>query len=138
MEGRWDTYPGDNFSALTEKLSVITYETRGLYECLHHWKKLQGYTSMSKMVSKTTPAFLPANREALGHYFKDCSFYYKLAQCNKRTPIPITLRLKWQVKSEKNKNGQASKLVTATINVHFCKSVSTNIMTKIRYNQHND
>ena len=43
-------------------------------------------------IPKTTPAFLPANTEAFGHYFQDCSFYYQLTQCNKRTPIPITLR----------------------------------------------
>ena len=82
------------FTTFTEKLSVTTNDTRGLQECLHQWKKLQGYTSISKMVPKSTPAFLPANREALGHYFQDFSFYYQLAQCNNRTPIPITLR--WQ------------------------------------------
>ena len=41
---------------------------------------------MPNMVPKT-PAFLPTNKEALGYYLQAWSFYYELAQCNKRTPI---------------------------------------------------
>ena len=43
---------------------------------------------MSENGTKTTPVFLAA----LGHYFKVWSPYYQKAQCNKKTPIPASLR----------------------------------------------
>ena len=53
--------------------------------------------------TKTTPVFLPADGEAycIGRYFQVRSPNYQAAQCNQKTPVPVSSR--WQVRSEKAK-----------------------------------
>ena len=64
----------------------------------------------------------------LGRYFQVQSPDYQAAQCNQKTPIPVSSR--WQVRSEKAKKGQASTLTTTITSVHLPKSVSTNLTIK--------
>ena len=60
-----------------------------------------------------------------GRYFQVWSSYCQTAQCNQKTPIPVSL---WsQVRSEKDKKGEASILITATTNVHLPNPVSNNL-----------
>ena len=42
--------------------------------------------------TKTTPVFLPTDGEASGCYFQVQSPYYQAAQCNQKTPIPVSSR----------------------------------------------
>ena len=53
--------------------------------------------------TKTTPAFLPADGEASWSLLPSSSPYYQVAQCNQKTPIPVSSRL--QVRPEKAKKG---------------------------------
>ena len=64
----------------------------------------------------------------LGRYFQVRSPYYQAAQCNQKTPIPVSSR--WQVRSEKAKKGCASTLITATISDYFPKAVSIDLTIK--------
>ena len=78
----------------------------------------------------------------LGRYFQVRPPYYQVAQCNQKTPIPVSSR--WQVTSEKAKKGKASTLTTATTSVHLLTPVSTDLTVKLhlhyitfRFNQPN-
>ena len=55
--------------------------------------------------------------KCLGHYFQVWSPYYQVAQCNQKTPIPISS--KWKVRSEKIK-----KVISINTNhsYHQCPS----------------
>ena len=72
--------------------------------------------------------FYELMEKPLGRYFQVWSAYYQVAQCNQKTPIPISSR--WQVRSEKAKKGSASTLITATASVHLPKPVSTDLTMK--------
>ena len=53
----------------------------------------------------------------LGRYFQVRSPYYQAAQCNQKTPIPVSLR--WQVRSEK-----AKKRISININHSYHQRLS--------------
>ena len=60
------------------------------------------------------PLFYLLMEKPPGCYLQVWSPYYQVAQCNQKTPIPVSWR--WQVRSEKAKKGYASTLIiTATI-----------------------
>ena len=44
----------------------------------------------ANMALKLSPVFLPADGEALGRYFQVRSPYCQAAQCNQKTPIPVS------------------------------------------------
>ena len=88
--------------------------------CGSHWKFIcrnKGHQGTSKISTlseialrahfharygiKTAPVFLPADGEASWSYFQVWSHYYQAADCNQKTPIPLSSR--WQVRSEKDK-----------------------------------
>ena len=73
--------------------------------------------------------FYSLMEKPLGHYFQVRSSYNQAAQCNQKTPIPVSLW--WQVRSEKAKKGEASTLITATTNFHLPKPVSTDLTIKL-------
>ena len=75
----------------------------------------------ANMALKVLQYFYLLMEKPLGHYFQVWSPYYQVAQCNQKTPIPVSSR--WQIRSEKAKKGEASALITATTSVHFPKSV---------------
>ena len=64
----------------------------------------------------------------LGRYVQVLSPYYPVAQCNQKTPIPVSSRR--QVKSEKAKKGYASTHITTTTSVHLPKPGSTDLTIK--------
>ena len=73
--------------------------------------------------TKSSLVFLPADRET------SCwSPYYRVVQCNQKTPIPVLPR-SW-ISSVKAKKGQALTLITATTSIHLPKPVSTDLTTK--------
>ena len=74
--------------------------------------------------TKTTLVFLPADRKA---YLQVRSPYYETAQCNQKTPIPVSQGDMWGVRKPKKDKHQ---LVTATTNVHLPKSISTDLTIK--------
>ena len=80
------------------------------------------------MVLKLPWYFYMLMEEPLGCYFQVQSPYYQEAQCKQKTPIPVSL--KWQLRSEKTKKGQASTLITATTSIHLPKPVSTDLTIK--------
>ena len=82
----------------------------------------------TNMALKLPQYFYSLMGKPLGRYFQVWSSYCQTAQCNQKTPIPISL---WsQVRSEKTKKGEASILITATTNVHLPNPVSTDLTTK--------
>ena len=64
----------------------------------------------------------------LGCYFQVWSPYYQAAQCNQKTPIPISSGQ--HVRSEKAKKRYASTLITATNSVYLPKPVSMDLTIK--------
>ena len=62
----------------------------------------------------------------LGRYFQVWSPYCQVAQCNQKTPIPISSG--WQVRSEKTK--KRLTLITTTTSIHFPKPISTDLTIK--------
>ena len=85
-------------------------------------------TSMHGMVLKLSQYFYLLMRKPHGCYFQVWSPYYKVAQCNQKTPIPVSS--KCQVRSEKAKKGYASTLITATSSVYLPKPVSSDLIMK--------
>ena len=67
-------------------------------------------------------------KKPLGCYFQVQSPHYQAAQCNQKTPIPVSSRS--QVRSEKAKKGSASTLITATTIIPLPKPVSTDLTIK--------
>ena len=55
----------------------------------------------TNMALKLPQYFYLLMEKPLGHYFQVRSPYYQAAQCNQKTPIPVSSR--WQVRSEKAK-----------------------------------
>ena len=64
MQDCWSLPYFLSFFPCTENTSVVTNNTQGPQKYPHHWKKLWGCTSMRENGTKTTPVFLPADREA--------------------------------------------------------------------------
>ena len=83
----------------------------------------------TNMALKLPRYFYLLMEKPLGRYFQVWSPYYQAAQCNQKTPIPVSSRR--QVRSEKAKKGKASTIITATTNVHLPKSVSTDLTIKL-------
>ena len=77
---------------------------------------------------KTPPVFLLADGEASWSLLPSLSPYYQAAQCNQKTPIPISSRQ--HVRSEKAKKRYASTLITATNSVYLPKPVSMDLTIK--------
>ena len=82
----------------------------------------------ANMALKLPRYFYLLMEKPLGRYFQVRSSYYQAAQCNQKTPIPVSLW--WQVRSEKAKKGEASTLITATTYIHLPKPVSTALTIK--------
>ena len=82
----------------------------------------------ANMALKLPRYFYLLMEKPLGRYFQVRSPYYQAAQCNQKTPIPVSSR--WQVRSEKVKKGYASTLITATTSVYLPKPVSTDLTIK--------
>ena len=82
----------------------------------------------ANMTLKLTQYFYLLMGKPLGCYFEVQSPYNHTAQCNQKTPIPVSSR--WQVRSEGAKKGEASTVITATTSVHLLKPVSTDLAVK--------
>ena len=78
----------------------------------------------ANMALKLPRYFYLLMEKPLGRYFQVRSPYYQAAQCNQKTPIPVSSR--WQVRSEKAK----MTLITAITSVHLPKWVSTDLTIK--------
>ena len=82
----------------------------------------------ANMALKLLHYFYSLMEKPHGRYLQVWSSYCQTAQCNQKTPIPVSL---WsQVRSKKTRKGEALILITATNNVHLPKSVSTDLTTK--------
>ena len=84
--------------------------------------------SFVNMALKLPQYFYLLMEKPVGCYFQIRSPYYQVAQCNQKTPIPVSSRQ--QVRSEKARKGLASTLITATTSIHIPKSVSTDLSIK--------
>ena len=74
---------------------------------------------MHKHGTKTTPAFLLLMEKQLGHYFQVWSPYYQVAQCNQKTPIPISSRIECKeisAKKAKKSSREATDLIIFAYN----------------------
>ena len=89
------------FVTLIENSSVITNDTQEPQKYPYHRKQLWSHTSMSNMALKLSQYFHLLMEKPLGHYFQVRAPYYQVAQCDQKTPIPVSSR--WQVKFEKAK-----------------------------------
>ena len=113
---------------LTENSSVVTNGTQGPQKYPHHWNSCRDALPCMKMALKLPWYFYQLMEKPLGRYFQVRSPYYQAAQCNQKTPIPVSSR--WQVRSEKARKGKASTLITATTSVHLPRSVWTDLTIK--------
>ena len=82
----------------------------------------------TNMALKLPQYFYSLMEKPLGRYFQVRSSCYRAAQRNQKAPIPVSLR--WQVRSEKAKEGEASTLITATTYIHLPKPVLTDLTIK--------
>ena len=117
------------FVTLIENWSVITMTPRDLRH-IH----ITGNSCCRdallcvNMALKLPQYFYLLMEKPLGRYFQVRSPYYQAAQCNQKTPIPVSSR--WQARSEKAKKGQALTIITATTSIYLPKPVSTDLTTK--------
>ena len=81
----------------------------------------------ANMALKLPRYFYLLMEKPLGRYFQVQSPYYQVAQCNQKTPIPISSR--WQVRSNKTK--------TSINTNHSCHHSWSNNKVRFSFNQPN-
>ena len=82
----------------------------------------------TNMTLKLPQYFSLQMEKPLGRYYLVRSPYYQAAQCNQKTPIPVSSRC--QVRSGKAKIRISVTLITATTSIHLPKPVSTDLTIK--------
>ena len=80
------------FVTLTENLSVVTNDTRDLRNIHTTGNSCRDALSCMNMALKLTQYFYLLMEKPLGRYFQVQSPYYQAAQCNQKTPIPVSSR----------------------------------------------
>ena len=81
------------------------------------------------MLPYETPTYFYLLMEkTLDQYFHVWSTYYEAAWCNQK--IPISVSSTYQIRSEKGKKRQATKLLAAITSIYLPEPVSTDLTTK--------